>query len=66
MKKKNMKKIKQFLGQNISQTTKLIFFLVRMQGCVYGGHKIHKVGTNQPRSYRDTRGLKWQLSSSCK
>ena len=46
--RRNMKKIGQFLETHISKTTWLIFFKFSMPSRVYGGHNICKFGTNRP------------------
>ena len=55
-KKKKVKKIGQFSGIHISQTTGLISFKYGMLGRVYGGHKICEFDRNWPTGYRDMTG----------
>ena len=52
-KKRNVKKIGQFSGTNILQTTKLIFLQIWY---VYGRHKMPEFGIDRCSSYRDVRG----------
>ena len=51
-----VKKMGQFSGTHISQTTMPISFKFGMQGRVYREHKICELDRNWPCGYRDTRG----------
>ena len=53
MKKKNVKKIRQFLGTNISKTAEAISFNFDMCICKA---EIYKFGRNRLSSFGDTKG----------
>ena len=55
-KKKKTKKIRQFSGTCISETTGAISFKFDMQGREYGPTKIYKFDRNRPNSFRATIG----------
>ena len=65
-KKKNMKKIEQYLEKHIPKNTQLISFKFGMPSPVYGKNKMCKFDRNQFCSYRDMRCWKRWLSGSCK
>ena len=55
-KKKNVKKMEQFSGTHILQTTGPISFkLGESRTHIYGGHKICEFDRNRPSDYRDMR-----------
>ena len=54
--KKNVKKIEQFLGTNISRTAEAISFNFDIRSSVYVRQKIYKFGRNRLRSFGDTEG----------
>ena len=51
-----MKKIRKFLGTNISRNTEVIFFNFDMRSSVYVRQKIYKFGRNWLSSFGDTEG----------